>query len=248
MHRVEQWAGSHWASSWLINAGVEIHLGHGGAKCPNSGFWNQCSAVAQDDDDEWEENIPPAGESADGVASADALYIATGAPAISPADRGQLMNIVDVTGMHQLLVRPCRCPHNADSDDIQLLRMGLFPASFTVIKTAFTMRALDDFRNHNLGCNTTAYQYFNKIRRVTSPAFPHKVPVSRPHSDVNIAFDAFTEPVSRTHPSSPPISQSEIQEVARVRALKRRASARAAGTVLCSMPSAGRKSTTNVGY
>jgi hypothetical protein len=71
---------------------------------------------------------------------------------------------------------------NKDSDDIQLLKMGLFPASFTRIRTAFTLRVLDAYRLDNLVCNTTAYQFYKRLRRLTSPAFPHTVPVSYPNN------------------------------------------------------------------
>lgn len=180
-HRVEQWTGTHWAASWLINVGTNIQLGHGGQPCPCPGMWNQMVSVPNDDDDEWEDedemDIPPAGETSDGAPSDKALRVDAGAPVLPDGDDGQLLTIVDISGVHRLVVRPCRCPSNVDSDDIQLLKMGLFPASFKRIRTAFTLQVLDDYRRDNLVCNTTAYQYFKKTRRVTSPAFPHSVPV-----------------------------------------------------------------------
>ena len=33
-HRVEHWTGSHFDPAWLCQAGVRIHLGHGGRPCP----------------------------------------------------------------------------------------------------------------------------------------------------------------------------------------------------------------------
>ena len=175
-HHIEQWVGTHWATSWLINVGTEIHLGHNGAKCPNIGSW-RCTMDASDKDDWTDVEIPLAGEELDVAASADALRTAEGTSALPAESEGNIVNIVDVSGVHQLVVRPCRCASNNDRDDVQLLRMGLFPASFEVFKTAFTLRVLEDFRWDNLVCNTTAYQYYNKIRKVTSPAFPHTVPV-----------------------------------------------------------------------
>ena len=179
-HRVQQWTGTHWAASWLINVGLEIHLGHCGEQCPTPSKWNQSSAQ-QDDDDEWEDeddlDIPPPGETANGASARDALQVQAGDPLLPSGDQGQILNIVDVSGVHRLVVRPCSCASNQCPDDIQLLNMGWFAASFTRIRTVFTFQVLDDYRRDNVVCDTTAYRYFKKLRRVTSPAFPHTVPV-----------------------------------------------------------------------
>ncbi|KAG1725161.1 uncharacterized protein EDB91DRAFT_1254899 [Suillus paluster] len=65
---------------------------------------------------------------------------------------------------------------DALSPDMQLFEMGLFPASFTSPKTAFTFVVLDDFLLDNLECGTSAMNYYSKLRRVTSSVFPHLVP------------------------------------------------------------------------
>jgi hypothetical protein len=179
-HRVKQWAGTFWAASWLINVGAEIHLGHKGQPCPRPRNW-QTAYSAHEEDEEWEDmddmDIPPAGEMTDGAQSCEALQVQTGAPNLTPGDEGQVVTMIDTSGIHRLVVRPCGCFSNADADDIQLLKMGFFPSSFTRIRTVFTFQVLDDYRRDNLVCNTTAYQYFKKLRRVTSSAFPHTVPV-----------------------------------------------------------------------
>jgi CxC2 like cysteine cluster associated with KDZ transposases len=181
-HRVKQWTGTHWAPSWLIGVGIEIHLGHGGNQCPCPGTWNRVNNEHDDEADEWDDDgvddIPPVGENMDGAPSSEALQIEASTPLIGKEDESQLLTIVDISGVHRLIIRPCGCHSNEDTDDIQLLKMGFFAASFSRIRTVFTLRVLDDYRRDNLVCNTTAYQYFKKIRRVTSPAFPHTVPVS----------------------------------------------------------------------
>ena len=53
---------------------------------------------------------------------------------------------------------------------------GLVPTSFERYKTIFTHGVLDDFRLTNLECKASAYQYFQKIRRQTSPMSPDSVP------------------------------------------------------------------------
>ena len=178
-HRVEQWVGTHWSPSWLMNVGCEIHLGHNGDRCSTTGQWSRPD-VPVPDDDEWvdddEHVIPPTGES-DLAGGPDALHPQTGTPVLPPEDIPQVVTVVDTSGVHQLIIRPCRCISNEDSDDIQLLKMGLFTASFHRIKTVFTVQVLDAYRLDNLVCNTTAYQFYKRLRRITSPAFPHTVPV-----------------------------------------------------------------------
>jgi hypothetical protein len=53
--------------------------------------------------------------------------------------------------------------------------MGLFATSFERIQTVFTFEVLKDFRLSNLECKTTAYQYYQKLRRLTCPEFPKAV-------------------------------------------------------------------------
>lgn len=182
-HRVEQWTGTHWASSWLIGVGVEVHLGHHGARCPNPGSWMDTSATFDEDewdDDEDDPNTPPAGEPVDHADTTNGLYPRGHVPNIPAETSGQVLTVVDTSGVHQVIVRPCRCNSNQEPDDIQLLKMGLFPTSFTRIRTVFTLHVLDTYRLDNLVCNTTAYQFYKRLRRITSPAFPHSVPVRSP--------------------------------------------------------------------
>uniref|UniRef100_A0A8H7XZC5 Uncharacterized protein n=1 Tax=Psilocybe cubensis TaxID=181762 RepID=A0A8H7XZC5_PSICU len=45
----------------------------------------------------------------------------------------------------------------------------------TNIRTLFTLDMLEDFRVTNLECKTLGYQYYQKLRRITSSSFPKKV-------------------------------------------------------------------------
>ncbi|KDR66957.1 hypothetical protein GALMADRAFT_80367, partial [Galerina marginata CBS 339.88] len=53
---------------------------------------------------------------------------------------------------------------------------GFLPSSFKDIKTLFTTSCLDDFRLANLECKTSAYQYYQMLRRRTNPSNPTAVP------------------------------------------------------------------------
>jgi hypothetical protein len=74
-------------------------------------------------------------------------------------------------------VQLCQCPGAELHQEDQMLQAGLFPASFKIIKTAFTFQVLDDFRTSNLECKTSGYHYFRKLRRLTSPAYPDAISV-----------------------------------------------------------------------
>jgi hypothetical protein len=84
--------------------------------------------------------------------------------------------LVDASGLISLPAIWCACEAAERKPDEDLLDLQLFPVSYTRIKTVFTFRCLDDYRLSNLECKTTAYQYYQKLRRVTNPALPQSVP------------------------------------------------------------------------
>lgn len=87
------------------------------------------------------------------------------------------LRVVDTNGVHDVRITWCACPQAAEHP-LQLLSMGLYPASVISPKTAFTFRVLSDFLLANKVSAITAQSYFQRLRRLTNPAFPHRVPVS----------------------------------------------------------------------
>lgn len=87
-----------------------------------------------------------------------------------------LLVVVDVLGIYELRIRPCRCTSNATPVVDQLLQAGLYPASVKRTRTVFTFRVLDDYDLENLETKSSAAKYYNKLKRLTSNAFPHSVP------------------------------------------------------------------------
>ena len=85
------------------------------------------------------------------------------------------VTFVETNGVHHLPIHYCICG-SARPHDEQLLTVKLFPSTFSMIKTVFTFNVLDDFRMSNLSCKSSCYQYFLKLRRLTSPVFPKSVP------------------------------------------------------------------------
>jgi hypothetical protein len=153
---VEQWAGDHFQPSWLSKAGIKIYTGHFGKPCPSAGI---DSREPMDEDQDWED-----------------------VDLVNPfkSSTAKELVIVDSSGVHQIPVEWCRCPGEGPEQeqrrDPDLLKMGLYLASFRRIQTVFTFLVLDEFHLQNLECKTSAQNFYSKLRRTTSKAFPEIVP------------------------------------------------------------------------
>ncbi|KAG1895644.1 uncharacterized protein F5891DRAFT_984083 [Suillus fuscotomentosus] len=138
-----------------MKVGLHIHLAHDGTPCPSSTEYSSDLFEWSDTDEHIDHNDYPEGTSIPLVADSD-----------HPAT-----TIVNKSGVHSVSIWYCHCP-GALNPDMQLFQAGLFPASFTRPKTAFTFSVLDDFLLDNLECGTSAMNYYSKIRRLTSSIFP----------------------------------------------------------------------------
>jgi hypothetical protein len=99
------------------------------------------------------------------------------APRARTASSGNpLLTVVDRTGIFNMETVFCVCSDGGKQDE-QLLRAGLFPATFKQIETVFTGSVLSDFLTDNLECKTTAQQYYSKLQSMTSKMFPNTIPV-----------------------------------------------------------------------
>jgi hypothetical protein len=86
--------------------------------------------------------------------------------------------IVDSGSIHTFSVQTCACTQETTAN--QLIATGLFPATFSDPRTAFTFDALDYYLLDNTICHTTAYSFHEKLRHRTNPllAFAKETPVS----------------------------------------------------------------------
>jgi hypothetical protein len=85
------------------------------------------------------------------------------------------VRVVHTNGIHHIGLVYCTC-RGIETTHADLMAAGLVPTSFSRYKTMFTHSVLDDFRMSNLECKASAYQYFQKLRRQTSPMSPDSVP------------------------------------------------------------------------
>ena len=184
-HRVERWCGTHFTPAWLQEVGVGIYLGHGGQKCPSPILGSSsdvdtgtsAAPVLQDEsannpfdlfDDGWEDD--------ENEERNTYLHYGPPRPGSLDANGHQIMIIVDRSGIHHIGIHFCDCP-SAKSADLQLLDMGIYPASQKRPKTGFTFGVLDDFLVDNRECKVSALRFYSKLRRITSNAFPASAPV-----------------------------------------------------------------------
>ena len=108
----------------------------------------------------------------------DAFQLSFGSsrPGRNDREGNPVITVIDRSGVHEIGVRWCCCPE-APKRDIQLMAVGLFPATFRNPKTAFTFRVLEEFHLDNLECKTTPSQFISRLNRLTSDEFPNTVPV-----------------------------------------------------------------------
>ena len=86
----------------------------------------------------------------------------------------QYIRAVHTNGIHHIALVFCTCQgHDAITTD--LIYAGWVPTSFVQVRTIFTCAVLDHFRYCNLEMRSSAYQFFQLLRRITNPLTPSKV-------------------------------------------------------------------------
>jgi hypothetical protein len=86
------------------------------------------------------------------------------------------MIVITSSRICQMTIQWCTCTKKDRAD--QLLSICLFPATFTSPKTAFTFECLDHFLTEHSICKTTAYSFYDKLRRLTDAVDPKSLKVS----------------------------------------------------------------------
>ena len=179
----------------MSQIGFVLYLGHGGKPCPSGGYIAE--HVVDDEEGQWE-HIEDHGQPPH---------------LVKPTDRSCL-TVVNTNGVHFCDIRYCSCEGSADPH-IQLFVGGLFPATIKEPRTVFTIQVLNDFIRDNVKCGTTAMNYYSKLHRVTSNAFPHLVPVRYLHADKNHTKYK-TDEIQRTLTIIKGVATAETIEVGRV--------------------------------
>lgn len=190
----------------LCALGLVLSLGHGGLPCPSShgiflpsdpfGPSNEDTRGLEEEDD-WEDDE---GDEDNGIHR--------DRPVSEGPARDRVITIVDRAGVQEHAVRFCQC-EGAESEDLQLLRSKLFPASYTRPRTASTFNVLADYSIETVECKTPPLSFFNKLQRISDNVFPHSIKVnrlghSRASSDVSVP-----ESLPRVHAHRARLDKSE---------------------------------------
>ncbi|KAF8810584.1 hypothetical protein BYT27DRAFT_7280526, partial [Phlegmacium glaucopus] len=190
-HRLQKWTGRFYQDAGLWEVGVRLSVGHMGGNCPaqktcmrhaqhSAGPADSNSVNVDDDpeDPEWQDVA---------ILETDPVPLRTPTPTKDDLEIQHIL-IVDASGLISLPVIWCRCQKQAEEagkpdeaervgkPDEQLLDLQMLAASYDKIKTVFSFHCLDNYRLSNLECKTSAYQYYQKLRRLTNLAFPQSVP------------------------------------------------------------------------
>ncbi|KAG6864254.1 hypothetical protein C0991_011049 [Blastosporella zonata] len=86
----------------------------------------------------------------------------------------QIIRLVHTNGVQYITLLSCSCS-GTNNWATDLAHAMLIPTSFHSPRTFFTATVLDDYRLTNLECKASAYQYWQKICRVTSSTAPGEV-------------------------------------------------------------------------
>ncbi|KAH9068018.1 hypothetical protein EDB83DRAFT_2223119 [Lactarius deliciosus] len=160
-HRPLLWTATHYTPVSLHSLGYVLFFGHAGEPCP------QTVEVP-------EEFLEEDDVRAFGRIDTSRRNVTPDQTQREPSGN-QMLTIVDRSGIFEMEAVFCVCSE-MDNQDEQLLRSGLFPATFKQIRTLLTFSVLDDFLNDNIECKTTAQQYYSKLQSLTSRMFPSLVP------------------------------------------------------------------------
>ncbi|KAL0056564.1 hypothetical protein AAF712_016832 [Marasmius tenuissimus] len=97
---------------------------------------------------------------------------------ICPSPDGpQTMTVVHTNGVHGTRVRMCFCNGRPDPVE-QSMNARLFPATLQAPRTFFTFQLLDEYLNHHLASERSAFAYLGGLRQLTDGAFTSAVQVS----------------------------------------------------------------------
>jgi hypothetical protein len=158
-HTIQKWNGDWFERTTLHDIGYILKIGHLGEGCPN--FRKERLQEM-----EWDKGRKEGGEGSPN------LNESSTAP-VTPCN----FTVVDIGGVYTHTVEWCIC-QGAPARWLQLLRMGLYPASITKPATAFTFRVLEYYQLDALECQTSASAFTAKLKRLTNKHHPKDVPVS----------------------------------------------------------------------
>jgi hypothetical protein len=95
----------------------------------------------------------------------------TPAPPGCDALNNQYVRVIHTNGIHHIALVGCTC-RGKEYMISDLIYARMVPTSFERVRTIFTAAVLDHFRLCNLEMRSSAFQFFQMLRRVTLPISP----------------------------------------------------------------------------
>jgi len=95
-------------------------------------------------------------------------------PAVAALSLGDRHRVVHTNGLHHISMVSCQC-RGEEVLPLDLIASQLLPTSLKRIRTIFTAQVLDQYRYCNLELKSSAYQFYQMIRRLTRPMAPAEV-------------------------------------------------------------------------
>ena len=120
------------------------------------------------------------------------IYLGHGGEACPYTLDARSMTVVHERGIYRTHIHFCGCcslEESPTSDVVQLMRAGLWPASWTQPRTAFSMSLMHQFHLLSVHAHVNPYDYFNYLARRTDDTFPGDCEV---HAYPQLTYNART--------------------------------------------------------
>ncbi|PPQ94148.1 hypothetical protein CVT25_008016 [Psilocybe cyanescens] len=151
-HRIECWAETHFRRAELWEVSCYIFVPH---RLDDHGCGMGVEESANEDVDVSYQHANDTQSTQPSAPVADGL-------------NNTYVQILHTNGIHHMAMVTCYC-RGEHSVLMDLVACQLLPASFTKIRTLFSVQLMDHFRLCNLELKASAYQFYQLIRRMTTP-------------------------------------------------------------------------------
>ncbi|KAJ7060638.1 hypothetical protein C8F01DRAFT_1369612 [Mycena amicta] len=127
-----------------------------------------------------------------------AVYLGHGGEFCEHALKRQHFTLVDTNGIHPTVISFCGCSSTPAWK--QLLRAGIFPATFDSPQTGFTLRVLEGWREYRHQGHLSMWDFVHILQRLSEAWFPDTVPdFSKYFDNVSRVFHYLNTLLARGH-------------------------------------------------
>ena len=113
------------------------------------------------------------------------------------------LTVVSDHGIFPLDITFCQCKHKGRSDNshaLQLIRSGLWPASWKQPRTVYTMAVMEHFRSLSAVAHVNAYDFYKHLASLFDDLPPDETKVSAVSLDERLVLTRIPGSLPRVHP------------------------------------------------